>query len=216
MGLCSVLWGGASIAPHRRNLDERCSKRMVPDSMLPRLADSIEIDAGRAPASGEYSDLTASSATVRWGAQCITIVVLSYDNEHGGGLAFLDDGLRPFDVMSSFPGARAIQPAGAARVLFQYTSTMGSGLYESRFVALCPLDRNVWVECLEIVAEKNVALQEYDPRDSLAAGEMMKLSSEIRIAGDTVIQHRQVILRARGDRSPRKVDLGLSRFLLPR
>jgi hypothetical protein len=188
----------------------RCPVAQIAPSEYPRLVDSLQVHRGDSLERDGYPQLEADRAAVLVGKKCVTVVTLNWDGELNGGLVFLDS---KGDVIAaeSYHGARAPKAAGTGRLLFVYTATKGSGMYESRYAVLCSLDPATWIECFDTPARKLDIVSGTESE----AGMMLEQRATAVVQGDTLILHRSVAIQHPGDVRPRVKDLGSSRVRLP-
>lgn len=193
-----------------------CASRLLPRAEYTRLADSLRASVGQPPQQGGYPELVGSATTVYTDGGCATAVALSWDGELDGGVVVLGSSGKLLWGDVSYHGARDLVTAGANRILLTYTAGKGSGVYESRFVALCALRVDVWVECYEAIARTWQTVSGSSADEPNGTDLSMERNATVEVRGDTVIWRGRVKYRRHGDKATRDEALGTVRTLLPR
>jgi len=194
---------------------QTCQASSLGDSVYARLADSLDLYAGRGAEKQLHPNLRASTASVNVGRSCVQVVALDWDGELGGGVLVLDVKGGVLDAETEYPGARAVVAAGRGRVAFTYTAVKGSGVYDAEHVVLCPLSRDAWVECFRTTADRLARVSGVGPSDTAAFGMMMEQFGELHVVGDTAVITRRIVYQKYGQRHPEEFQQGVSRVLLP-
>jgi hypothetical protein len=194
----------------------KCATKTLSSEAYVRAADSLEVAQGRSALRQGYPQLEGASLDVSVGAGCVKAVAVNWDGELAGGLLVLDAADRVLWSDPSYHGARDLLDAGPNRVLLTYTANKGSGLYESRYVVLCALRSDAWVQCFDAVARKLDIVSGSVSSDSATSELMMEQLARVSIRGDTILLNRRVRYRREGDTQPRDVSLGVARIVLPR
>jgi len=193
-----------------------CSSRQLSVADYRRLTDSLEVSEGRSPLADGYPELSGAKMEVRAGGTCVTVVGVDWDGELKGGVVVLDSAGRIVWADGNYHGARHLVNAGADRVLLAYTAGKGSGVYESRFVGLCALRIDTWVECYEAIARTSEVVSGSGVEESTGTDLSIERTATVEVKGDTVIWRGRVKYRRHGDRTTRDESLGTARTLLPR
>jgi hypothetical protein len=178
-------------------------------------ANALERAAGRQGVEALRAGLDAAAAAAPVNDRCLSLVTLRWDNDLAGGLVFVDQAGALIARYPGFPGASSPKHAGPGRVVFEYTSERGSGVRESRLVALCALADDLWVKCVDVMKSRVDRAAGFPPGDAAAVGVMMQQEAEAVIRGDSILLSRRASYRGYGDSAARTVDLGRTIILLP-
>lgn len=205
----------AASSPSAPLQSERCLRRAFSDRDYRLASDSLEASQGRTPMPEGYPELLGASKDVRVGSSCVRVVTLNWDGELAGGVVVFDRTGRVLWSDDGYHGARDVLGAGRDRVVFTYTTSKGSGVYESRFVALCALRLDAWVECFDAVAHSLEIVAGSGSGEPCDSDLLMERTASISVHGDTVLWRGRAKYRRHGDRHTREVPMGVARTSLP-
>ena len=179
-----------------------------------RLLDSVDAQLGRLDRDwGSTGGSRSTSCTVaHLDRDSVLIVALAGDDERTGGIAILAPGTRSILYVYTYPAARELSAVGNRRVIFTYTSArelFGAGIYESDYVVLCAVGREIWLPCLKL------------PRDHienvLATPTPMRFEEHniATVVGDSLYLKRRVVFWINGVRDSTAQLLGTTVLALP-
>jgi hypothetical protein len=179
-----------------------------------RLLDSVDTQLGRLDRhwGSTGGSRSTSCAVAHLDRDSVLIVALAGDDERTGGIAVLAPGTHSILYVYTYPAAREISAAGNRRVTFTYTSArelFGAGIYESDYLVLCAVGREMWLPCLKF------------PRDHienvLATPTPMRFEEHniAAVVGDSVYFKRRVVFWIDGVRDSTAQQLGTTVLALP-
>jgi hypothetical protein len=132
------------------------------------------------------SPITPQVVPVSFRDQCYLFFAISAGDPFFGLLAVTDDHLKVLwsDTTRRQPANLLVTARG--RPVFIYNSEWGSGWWEDRAIALCPLGPQVWVDCVDIVINKRVSVRPGDWGDYQQEG-------WLTVTGDTLCLKRSIV-----------------------
>lgn len=212
-----LLTASALLATSSTRIAQRglCLAIQVTSQRAAQWAGALQRAAGHQAVEREQPGLETAAVAAPVSNRCLSLVTLSWGNGLSGGVLFVDETGVVVARYPGFPGATSPMEAGPGRVVFEYVSERGSGVSESRLVALCALAEDLWVKCADIMKNRIDQAAGYPPADSAAVGMMMRQHAEVSVHGDSLVLSRRASYRRYGDRSQTNVDLGRTTVLLP-
>jgi len=150
------------------------------------------------------------SKTLPLGRRCLIAVALSWDGQHSGAIVVVDSQRHVLFADTTYRDAKDLQITPRGRIVFVYNSLWGSGLWQTKAIALCPVSAESWIECLELILDNRISVVgRNEPGYFGQAG-------RISVVGDTIIWQRQDTIEASGRAWPTEYrNLRSSRIAIP-
>ena len=144
------------------------------------------------------------------GPRCLIALALSWDGQHSGAVVVADSQRHVLFADTTYRDAKDLQITPRGRIVFVYNSLWGSGLWQTKAIALCPVSVDSWIECLELVLDYRISvIGREEPGYFGQAG-------RITVVGDTIIWQRQDTIEASGRAWPTQYrNLRSSRIAIP-
>ena len=144
------------------------------------------------------------------GPRCLLVVALSWDGQHSGAVVVTDSAHEVLFADTTYRDAHQLTITPRGRIVFVYNSEWGSGLWQTKAVALCPVSADSWIECVELVLDHRVSVIGYD-----APGYFGQAGS-IAVVGDTIVWQRQDTIQAYARARPSEYrNLGSVKIAIP-
>ena len=89
--------------------------------------------------------------------RCLQAVAFSWDGQHSGAIVVADSGHHVLFADTTYRDAQQLAVTPRGRIVFVYNALWGSGLWQSKAVALCPVSADSWIDCLELVLDYRTA-----------------------------------------------------------
>jgi len=135
---------------------------------------------------------------------------LSWDGQHSGAVVVTDSAHEVLFADTTYRDAHQLTITPRGRIVFVYNSQWGSGLWQTKAVALCPVSVDSWIECVELVLEHRVSVIGRD-----APGYFGQAGS-IAVVGDTIVWQRQDTIQAYAHARPSEYrNLGSVKIPIP-
>ncbi len=150
------------------------------------------------------------STALTLGPRCLLAVALSWDGQHSGAVVVTDSAHEVLFADTTYRDAHQLTITPRGRIVFVYNSQWGSGLWQTKAVALCPVSVDSWIECVELVLEHRVSVIGRD-----APGYFGQAGS-IAVVGDTIVWQRQDTIQAYAHARPSEYrNLGSVKIPIP-
>jgi|SRR6266850_1090916 len=144
------------------------------------------------------------------GSRCLIAVALSWDGQHSGAVVVADSQHHVLFADTTYRDAKDLQITPRGRIVFVYNSLWGSGLWQTKAVALCPVSAQSWIECLELILDYRISVIGRDEPGYFGQ------AGRISLVGDTIIWQRQDTIEASGRAWPPEYrNLRSSRIAIP-
>ena len=144
------------------------------------------------------------------GPRCLLAVALSWDGQHSGAVVVADSQRHVLFADTTYRDAKDLRITPRGRIVFVYNSLWGSGLWQTKAVALCPVSAESWIECLELILDHRVSVIGKDEPGYFGQ------AGTISVVGDTIIWQRQDTITAYGRAWPTEYrNLRSSRIAIP-
>jgi hypothetical protein len=142
--------------------------------------------------------------------RCLQAVAFSWDDQHSGAVVVSDSAHHVLFADTTYRDAQQLAVTPRGRIVFVYNALWGSGLWQTKAVALCPVSADSWIDCLELVLDYRVSVIGRDEPGYFGQ------AGSITVIGDTILWQRRDTIEASARAWPLEYrNLGSSRITIP-